>query len=292
MPHLRVISPTSAPAVVVWAAVFIASAGALFRPAPVDPRGETREFAFTAPDSVFQVGEELTYNVSYASFDIGQVRITLLGKEVRNGVTYYKAMAHIDSYKGVPFVDLHAIYEDSIHQRMYSTWFLSRHKEEKGWDYFLYTYDYPRRMMYIEHGEWGKMHVLKKDTLEIDTTDQDGLSLFYLARVNLFSKQKMNIPTVVNEKRGMTTINFSGERTHEEIDAVKYPVDLIHFEGEAGFVGIFGLTGAFEGWFSNDAARVPVIAKMKVLIGNIRIELMKWRRTNWHPPRYREDSPK
>ncbi len=247
------------------------------------------EFFFSTTDSVFQVGEELTYNVSYASFDIGQVRITLVAKTTRDGKVYYKALTHIDSYKGVPFVNLHAIYEDSIHQQIYSTWFRSRHKNNDAWDYFTYTYSYPKHKMNIEQGKWPSMNVTKRDSLLLDTVYQDGLSLFYFARANILTKQKLNIPTLVNEKKGTTFIDFQANRAHEEIDAVDYPIDLVHFEGEAGFVGIFGLTGAFEGWFSNDAARVPVIAKMKVLIGNIRIELMKWKRTNWAPPRYVEE---
>jgi hypothetical protein len=87
-------------------------------------------------------------------------------------------------------------------------------------------------------------------------------------------------------------IDFDGARTKEEIEAVPYPVDVLHFEGEAKFVGVFGLTGGFEGWFSNDAARVPVLAKMKVLIGNIRIELVSWKRTGWTPPRYPSEGGK
>src|SRR5262245_1889829 len=51
-------------------------------------------------DSIFQVGEELTYNVSYASFDIGQVRIKLVDAVVDQGKVLYKATATIDSYKG------------------------------------------------------------------------------------------------------------------------------------------------------------------------------------------------
>jgi hypothetical protein len=232
------------------------------------------------------VGEELTYNVSYAAFDLGQVRILLTDRSVRDGIVYYRAITYIDSYKGVPLVSLHAIYEDTIHQQVYSSWFRSRHKTDHGWDYFVYTYAYPRQTMLIEQGIWGSTANVKHDSLRLDTFYQDGLSLFYLARVNLFAGQKMNIPTVVNEKKGTTIIDFKAEHTHDEIDAVKYPIDLVHFEGEAGFVGLFGLTGAFEGWFSNDAARVPIIAKMKVLLGNIRIELMKWKRANWNPPRY------
>jgi hypothetical protein len=146
--------------------------------------------------------------------------------------------------------------------------------------------------MYIEAEVWKSGRVEKHDTLRIDTLYQDGLSLFFLARKNVMIRQHMSIPTVVSEKQGVTDIDFTTERTKEEIDAVKYPVDLIHFEGEAGFVGIFGLTGGFEGWFSNDAARVPIIAKMKVLIGNVRIELIEWKRTGWTPPRYIETNGK
>jgi hypothetical protein len=45
------------------------------------------------------------------------------------------------------------------------------------------------------------------------------------------------------------------------------------------------LTGDFEGWFSNDEARVPILAKMKVILGSITIELMRWKRAGWTPPR-------
>jgi hypothetical protein len=82
-----------------------------------------------------------------------------------------------------------------------------------------------------------------------------------------------------------TFLNFKREHTSVEVDAIDYPVDVIGFDGHADFVGIFGLTGGFEGWFSNDEARVPILAKMKVLIGSVTIELMKWSRPGWSPPR-------
>jgi hypothetical protein len=70
-----------------------------------------------------------------------------------------------------------------------------------------------------------------------------------------------------------------------EIDAVDYPIDVVGFEGNAEFVGIFGLTGGFDGWFSNDEARVPIVAHMKVILGSVTLELMSWKRPGWTPPR-------
>ena len=239
-------------------------------------------------DSVFQIGEELTYNVSYASFDIGRVRIKLVDTLHRDGRILYRAQAFIDSYKGVPFVNLHSVYENHIDTAGYSRWFFARDKKDDSWLTFIYNFDYASRGVYITEGVWKTDSVIRRETIRIDTFYQDGLSLFYYARTQVLTPQKVNVPTLVMEKKGTTYINFTTERVKEEIDAVKYPLDLVHFTGEAGFVGIFGLTGGFEGWFSNDAARVPILAKMKVLIGNIRIELIEWKRPGWNPPRYPE----
>ena len=259
---------------------------------PADSAAGAFSSAQFPPDSVFQPGEELTYNVSFGPIDIGQVRISLVNRQGAEGQAYYTATAHIDSYKGVPFVSLHTVYDDHIAEPIYSTWFHSRKKDDGNWVTHEYTYDYPNHRMFVEQGVTGSAHAGRRDTLQLDTLYQDGLSLFYLARTQVLTSRKMTVPTIVSEKKGSTYIRFSPERVAERIGAVDYPIDLVHFEGEAGFVGIFGLTGAFEGWFSNDAARVPVIANMKVLIGNIRIELMKWKRAGWVPPRAPKGSQK
>ncbi len=240
------------------------------------------------PNATMLVGEELTYNVSYLSVDIGQVRITVRPDTAIAGRKYYRAVAHIDSYKGIPFVDLHAIYETRMSEDVHAVWFHSKNKQDDLWRQFTYDFDYPNHVIHVDREEYGGNQVIKKDTLRVDTLYQDGLSLFYFARKNVRSNMKYSVPTIVSENRGVTEISFSSESGEEEIDAIKYPVNVVHFEGQAGFVGIFGLTGGFEGWFSNDAAQVPILAKMKVILGSVRIELLKWRREGWEPPKFGE----
>lgn len=255
---------------------------------PLRYSGSPKYLSFAGTDSVFQVGEELTYNVSYAFYDIGQVKIKIIDKITDGKKTYYKASANIDSYKGVPFVDLHSIYESNIDSSFFSHQFRSRIKKDDGWYGFTYHFNYKENKVMMDQGWSNSNKIDKRDSLVIDTLSQDGLSLFFLARQNVLSARTMNIPTVVSETKGNTLIHFTNEHTDEKIDAVDYPVDCVHFEGNAGFVGIFGLTGDFEGWFSNDEARVPILAKMKVILGSIRIELMRWKRANWAPPKYNE----
>ena len=55
-----------------------------------EPPGET-----VKSDTTMLVGEELTYNVSYLSFDIGQVRITVRPDTVIAGKKCYRAVAHM-----------------------------------------------------------------------------------------------------------------------------------------------------------------------------------------------------
>jgi hypothetical protein len=95
----------------------------------------------------------------------------------------------------------------------------------------------------------------------------------------------MNVPTFVNEKKVNTYINFMGKVGSTEIDAVKYPIRTVELGGTVDFVGIFGLTGGYQGWFSDDEAAIPIVARMKVILGSVYIELKKWNRPGWTPPR-------
>lgn len=234
----------------------------------------------------FEVGEELTYNVSYAFISLGQIRLKILEKIIQDGKVMYKTIAYMDSYKGLPFIDLHEIYESKINSNVASYWFRARSKDGAKVKYVTYDFDYPNNKIYFEHGIWGKGMLDKRDTLKIDTLLQDGLSLFYFARYNLLRNGTVRIPTVVVEQLSNTTINFSNRNESVNIDAVDYPVDVIEFDGRADFEGIYGFSGGFEGWFSNDEARVPILAKMKVIIGKVRIELISWKKKNWKPPIY------
>jgi hypothetical protein len=240
--------------------------------------------AVVASDSVFLPGEELTYNVSYASFDLGRVRIKVLGNTDKDHPNVLRATAFIDSYKGVPFVDLHSIYENMMHSGGYSLWFHSHDRIERNTRTYNYSFDYSRHSLLVEEGN-AEGIIDHRDTVRIDTLYQDGLSLFFYARKHCRTPDTLTVPTFVMEKKGSTLFRFTGERTEEKIEAVDYPIDLVHFTGEAGFVGVFGLTGGFEGWFSNDAVCVPVVASMQVLIGHVRIELISWSRPGWTPPR-------
>lgn len=235
----------------------------------------------------FVEGEELVYNVRYAFFNLGQIRVQTLSKVTPDGSPSVFTRAFIDSYHGIPFVDLHAIFESAIDEQIFSRRFMGRIKQDETWDFSRYEFQYDKNRLIVEMGEKDTI-IARRETVAVNSPYQDGMSLFFFARDGLFSAKTFNVPTMIKEKKANTVIAFTDKRTSVEIDAVDYPIDVAEFDGTMEFTGIFGLTGDFEGWFSNDEARIPILAKMKVIIGSVTIELMDWKRPGWVPPRAKE----
>lgn len=243
------------------------------------------QIEFPADEGVFFVGEELMYNVSYSLLDIGKVTVQITDTVTKQGTKVYRAKAYIDSYN-VPFVDLHQVFYSEITPQPYSVYFSMHNtaKPEKI-EYTLYSFNYESKSVEYENGTKPKKVVLKKGKVPIGDYQQDGLSLFYFARRHAREKKKVTTPVFINEKTFLTSFNFLNKVGAQKIGAVQYPVETVELEGNANFIGIFGLTGYFQGFFSNDEAAIPIVAKMKVLIGSIHIELVKWNRSGWVPPK-------
>jgi len=240
-------------------------------------------------DNKFLVdGEDLTYVVRFGPIELGEVRVKIQNVIHEHGHNYFLTIGYIDSYSGVPFVDLHQIYESKFDTTYYPVFFRGTIKGEEDTTYTEYHFDKNNMKVRVLKGMRSPKEIWTDTTGKMESFYQDGLSLFYYARMKLGKNHSENIPCFVAEKKEKTVINFHNEPEGISIDAVDYDIDCIHLDGNTNFVSIFGLTGYFEGWFSNDQASVPIVAKMKVIIGNITLELKKWKRTGWNPPVYKD----
>jgi hypothetical protein len=54
----------------------------------------------------FSVGEEFTYLVKYAFINLGEIDTKIYAKETIEGKTIYKSLVQINSYEGLPFVNI------------------------------------------------------------------------------------------------------------------------------------------------------------------------------------------
>lgn len=239
-------------------------------------------------DEKLNLGDEFTYIVKYAFLNLGELRIIVYEKDTIDKKIIYKSIIYIDSYEGLPFVNLHQIYE---------SWFDSSFRPIYFQSFMFYEEDVSYTKYYFKedtlvHILKGKMHLEKAslDTVvHLDRNYQDGLSILFFSRFNTNGTESLLVPCFINEDTASTIINYYYDQEQVSIDAINHQIDCIKIDGEALFTGIFGLSGYFEGWFTKDAYRVPVAAELEVMIGHITIELMDWNKTKWQPPEFKEN---
>lgn len=234
---------------------------------------------------VMQPGEELEYEVSFFNVKLGKIKIVTEQITDYRGFQVYRAKSFMESYSGIPFVDLKASYSSWIDTTIsFSHRFEGSLKlDADRWAFQKILFNYDENMIYNEKYE-DRVLIEKLNT---PTTKKinDGLSLFFLARQYTNMKRSVKVPTLMDTKIGTTYLNFHGKKENVQIPAIKYPVKTVYFDGRADWEGVYGLSGKFEGWFSDDDARVPIRAKMNVYVGNVVIELIRWKRNGWTPPR-------
>lgn len=242
----------------------------------------------SAPNfDVFQKGEELVYEVSYLTIKLGRIISRVVAIDTTRKGINIKMDCLIRTYKGIPFVTLNTIFQSTVNDSLASISFSTKeYFKDTTFKYIHYSFPKKKNVVWISERLGNQAIPENYDTLSLENKSwQDGLSLLFYARAHALQKYHDKVPVLMYRTKATTTINFRTAREGIDLDAVRYPVDAIKLEGETGFTGIFGLTGGFEGWFSNDVAAIPLYAKMHVLIGSIRLELIHWKRKNWIPPK-------
>ena len=155
---------------------------------------------------IIDVGEEITYVVKYLAFEIGEIKLIVQKEQIDGIDTVYSAIAYINSYEGIPFVDLHQIYETKFDTKQISKYFKGSILAEDT-TYTKYHFNKNKNNIRIIKGRERTNEVWTDSTLTYDRDYQDGLSLFYFARMRTGHQRKVNVPVFINEKLLTVTTN-------------------------------------------------------------------------------------
>ena len=238
-------------------------------------------------DNKIIVGEEYTYLVKYAFLNLGEVKTKVFAKEYLDGKTIYKAMAYIDSYEGLPIVDLHQSYESWFDSTLHPVYFQTLLFEETDTSYTKYFFE-EDSLIHVIKGKLNCSDTILDTTVEVNGRFYDGLSLLYSARFNFDKLDSIALPCYVSEDTSTMVINYYHDKEKISIESVGHTIGCNRLDGESNFTGVYGLTGYFAGWFSDDEQRVPITADLQVMIGNVKVELIDWKNEQWQPPVYKE----
>lgn len=246
-------------------------------------------------DKILEVGEELNYSVYYGFIKLGEVKFKITGKSREGKKELFTSTASIKSFESIPLVNINYIFESNMmyeKSEVHSTKFTATEFKEKSITNIYYTFDYDENMIRTIKEVDGREEAKNDFKLDKEKVFQDGLSLFYNARLQSLNDKiketggRYNVPVYINEKESSVRYSFNTKPENVDIDMVDYDVKCIRVAGVADFVGVFGLTGEFAGWFSDDEYRVPIKAKFNVTIGSITLELTSFKKRNWIAPSF------
>ncbi|MBL8008432.1 MAG: DUF3108 domain-containing protein [Ignavibacteria bacterium] len=236
--------------------------------------------------NVLSDGEELSYVVYYGFIKLGEVNMKLHKGTEEKGNTVYYAKSEMKSYSGVPIVSLNTVFESDFifdGKDLYTKRFFATEYHDDGIITIEYKFYYDSSYVYVRKVNRGNVEKDERINFNTNIRFQDGLSLFYKARISSFTTDNHMIPVFMNESETSVNYFFSESKDEVSIDITDNDVRCTRCTGNVNFEGVFGLSGEFAGWFSDDNARVPLKAQLNVIIGNVTLELDSYKRKGWNP---------
>lgn len=227
------------------------------------PIQELREIKHNA----FDVGEKLTYRLHYGFIDAAEATISVksTNKKVRG-----REMLHVvglgKTLKGFNWMfKVDDRYESYIDKKGVFPWLFVRRIEEgnykKSQDYTFYQH---KNAVDNQQGKQFKT----------PASVQDMISSFYYARTFDFSNIKkgdiFEIPTFVDDEIFYLKIKFKGKET---IDLRKGEFKCLKFVPVVQEGRVFKSDDDLEVWITDDENKIPVLAKAKILVGSVKMQL-------------------
>ena len=241
----------------------------------------------TSSNTVFSSGEVLQYKVSWNFVRLGTIVVRTTRDSASADSGLYRVKMSVRSNPDLPFISLRELNESLVSSSDATTrCYHARHCNGEDCREMQYSYDCDARKAITREATASGVLVYS-DTIGNCPPFVDGPSLLFLARHASRRAQSLNVPTMVNGKLRNTRLNFASEEDALELDDVEGEIVCRRYTGFADWQGggSAGLTGEFTGWVSDDEAAVPIRAEMKVILGSIVVELERWKRAGWSPPR-------
>ncbi len=230
-----------------------------------------------SPIFKWQIGEDLVYKVKWSFLTIGTLRFRVVEKTELNGIPVYRCRLHIDSNPDLLFLNIHDLYESYIGEDMFSYAFESWERRSDHVLYTRYQMDYQQMKMHIFMQQWFPQDTVTvvDSVVTLHRKVQEGISIFYYARAMVKHQGRVVLPVWAYFKFSNARMNLHGKARSVKVRGEK--VQGYYLDGNLKFVGIAGLREGFKGWFSPDSQSVPLKAYLKAFIGNVKVEIERWR---------------
>lgn len=241
-------------------------------------KSEAQNRQGTCPSTIKQlwkINEHFVYNVRYGPFNLGTVTLKIMPDSLYDGKECRHVKATIESNPGLPFVGHRKEAFSSLMQCNdtipYDVLYWHDDIGANEFDKQVYRLDYQKNKVYVF------IKGQPRDTLKLDEPSVCGPAYFFYTRVFAGTDKHIKVPLYVDEKKNYITMDNTTET--EEIKCNAYPgghVKTYFSSGDANFDGPFGFNGHYKAWYSVGPLKVPIMAYLRVWLGNVKIRLVKY----------------
>jgi len=222
-------------------------------------------------NNAFKAGELLEYKFAYGIMNAGNATLevksttqSVKGRELLHIVGKGKTISAFDW-----FFKVRDRYETYIDKDGIFPWLFIRRINEGG---------YKKAQDYQFFQDQGFVKNQKQETYKVPHGIQDMLSSFYYARTIDFSNAKVGdlfiFDSFVDEEIYPLRIKYAGTTT-VKIGLGKFDCMVFHPEVQEG--RIFEDDKDLAVYITNDENKIPILARAKVLVGSIRMELIDYK---------------
>jgi hypothetical protein len=224
----------------------------------------------TVTNKAFRTGEYLRFRLHYGMVDAGEAELIVnngskrfQGREAYHIVGTGKSLGAFSW-----FFKVKDRYETYLDKRGAFPWEFIRDIEEGS---------YKKRQEYYFHQHKAAVTTNKGETFAIPKYSQDMLSSFYYARTFDFKNAKdgqvFTIPTFVDGEHFPLKIKLLGRET---IKSRTGTYRCLKFVPVLQKGRIFKEEEDMIVWITDDENKIPILAKAKVLVGSIKMELVEY----------------
>lgn len=221
-------------------------------------------------NKAFQPGEKLTYRLSYGILDAGEAVLTVDESEKSiQGRKLWRVRGvgkTISAFEW--FYKVHDVYESHMDAQGMFPWLFIRRVNEGGYK-INQDYTFYQHKKIVDNGK-GKKY-------KVPSMVQDMISAFYYARTLNFDNAKVGDVFTVNifldNELYPTKIKYTGKQ-NVKIKGSKYR--CMKFVPVVQEGRVFNSSEDLTVWITDDANRIPILAKAKIKVGSLKMHLVKW----------------
>jgi Protein of unknown function (DUF3108) len=221
--------------------------------------------------NAFKADEFLRYRIHYGSMDAGEAELTvknsdqtIQGRETFQVIGKGRSLGAFNW-----FFKIRDHYETKLDKKGVFPWVFVRDISEGGYDL---------KQNYVFHQHKKAVKTDKGQTFATKPAVQDMLSAFYYARTLDFRNAKpgdiFTIDTFIDSEEYTLKIKFIGR---EKLKSRAGNFDCLKFVPVLQQGRIFKKEDDMLVWITDDDNKIPVLAKAKILVGSLQMELVEFK---------------